>query len=429
MAPFKTYPTLVQGTVGCVFFLLFVWACTFLIVCFKRKRRVSAVVRNIFLSVLAFLLYALYQMESSLMLEVNSGFIKYVELLAETPMWMVVFLCVFFGAMLWVWTVYSHRWKENHITDASIKTAIDSLPAGICIFEETGRILLKNNTMEHVYRLLSGKFLLNGCELEKDIRGALAVASDKEKIVITLSDESTWSFVKKDLKDNDENLVEIEAYDVSEEYSKTLLLKEKREALRRLNEQLVTYNKNIISTISAQEVLNAKVKIHDEMGETLLAIKHYLTVNDSLEEKEMILGKLNRNISFLQRETETPTQGEYDLMISTAGTLGVEVAISGVLPQKEPAKHIIATGIHECFTNTFRHAGGDTLKLSIQREAGTLKAVFSNNGKQPEAEVSEKGGLSFLRSLIEQNGGNMKIVSKPEFLLIISLPMEEENGL
>lgn len=429
MNSFASFPQWAQGIVGFWSFILFVWAFSFLIIKFGVKRRMPKTIRNTLLLIVTAVLYITYQLISSRNTNRHEVIVPFADAFGQIPYFWIVVICGLFTTLLAFWTRYSREWTETHITDASIKEAIDTLPAGVCIFEETGRIYLKNAIMEKVYGLMTGKDLLNGCELEKTIRNSPAVASDKEKIVITLSDETTWSFVKKDLMDGECRLVAIEAYDVTEEYGKTLLLQERRKALQSLNEKLVTYNKNILSTISAQEILNAKVKIHDELGETLLAIRHYLTVDNSKEEKDMILQKLNRNISFLQRETELPAQDEYELMIGTAKNLGVKVVVDGELPQKEPAKHIIATGIHECFTNTLRHALGDELRLSTENDGDFLVVRFSNNGRQPENEVIEKGGLSSLRSLTEQCGGTMEIVSKPEFVLKITLPMEDEDGI
>lgn len=429
MAPFTSYPLWLQGIIGCWMFMLFVLSCTFLIVGFNRKGKLSSTIRNILLSTVTLILYCLYQLESSLRLKIKTGLKDYVIVFGNIPLLSVIGICLLFTAVLIIWSYYSGKWDEQHITNSSIKEAIDTLPAGICIFEDTGRILLKNASMEHVYRLMTGRNLLNGCELDEMIKSLPSEISNKRRSICTLSDGSTWSFVKKELNDANTTLIAIKAFDISEEYDKTLLLKERKIALSILNEQLVTYKKNCISTITAQEILNAKVKIHDEMGETLLTIRHYLTTDGSQEEKELIMQKLNRNISFLRKETDIVPQDEYELMIGTARALGVEVLIDGTLPQDEPAKHIIATGIHECFTNTLRHAKGDTLKLELDEHDGLLEAKFSNNGCRPETDVIEKGGLSSLRGLAEQNNGTMKIISSPEFMLKITLPMEENNGL
>lgn len=429
MDSFTSYPLWLQGLIGCWMFMLFVLYCTFLIIGFNKKRRISSPIRNIILFAVAIIIYFLYQAESSLRHDMHTGLVRYVILFERIPMLTVVGVCLLFTALLSIWVLYSQKWDKRHITDSSIKEAIDTLPAGICIFEDTGRILLKNASMEHVYELMTGKNLLNGCELDEMIRVLPSEVANRGRTISTLSDRSTWSFVKKELKSGKTTLISIKAFDITEEYDKTILLKERQKALSSLNEQLVTYNKNIISTISAQEILNAKVKIHDEMGETLLMIRHYLTADGTEEEKEIIQQKLSRNISFLRKETDTVHQDEYELMIGTAKALGVDVLISGTLPQTEPAKHVVATGIHECFTNTLRHAKGDTLKLDLVTRDGRLEACFSNNGNRPEAVVIEKGGLSSLRSLAEQSGGTMEIVSSPEFMIKITLPLEDNNGL
>ena len=116
-------------------------------------------------------------------------------------------------------------------------------------------------------------------------------------------------------------------------------------------------------------------------------------------------------------------------MIETAEKLGVWVRIDGELPQEEPLKHILASGIHECLTNTLRHAGGDELSLKIRREGGRVTAVFTNNGLQPTEEIQEKGGLVSLRELVEMSGGKMTVRSLPEYSITLELPGEVQDEL
>ena len=207
-------------------------------------------------------------------------------------------------------------------------------------------------------------------------------------------------------------------------------------------------------TIAAKEKLNAKIKIHDELGAGLLSIKRYLTNGASGEERYMILDRISGNIDYLKRESENESGDEYGLMLSTARELGVDVKIQGELPPDNPEKHIIATAIHECFTNTLRHADGDTLYVEIKDinnndiqyniEESTehniidgsydkkegIYAVFTNNGIQPKKEIVEKGGLLSLRKLVEEAGGTEVISINPVFSLKIFIPKEkDEHGL
>ena len=55
---------------------------------------------------------------------------------------------------------------------------------------------------------------------------------------------------------------------------------------------------------------------------------------------------------------------------------------------------------------------------------GMTIVTIENDGKPPDRDVVEGGGLSMLRRRIEYAGGSMKVVSSPVFRLIVSLPEE-----
>lgn len=54
------------------------------------------------------------------------------------------------------------RWRKNHISPISIKESADTLPAGICFYEQSGLVSLVNTEMNDLCILSTGKALLNG---------------------------------------------------------------------------------------------------------------------------------------------------------------------------------------------------------------------------------------------------------------------------
>ena len=113
----------------------------------------------------------------------------------------------------------------------------------------------------------------------------------------------------------------------------------------------------------------------------------------------------------------------------TAQTLGVAVRTKGAIPEWEPARHIIAVAVHECFTNTLRHARGDRLDVNAEKTENGLRISFTNNGIPPSGPISEKGGLAALRGLAEQAGGRMSISVDPVFRLTLELPGEVHHAV
>ena len=126
------------------------------------------------------------------------------------------------------------------------------------------------------------------------------------------------------------------------------------------------------------------------------------------------------------------SESEPDFSFATVdevGANGVTLVLDGPLPAREPFKHILATAMHECLTNTLRHAHGDTLYLTVRDREDGLTVVFTNNGTQPETPVQERGGLTALRKLTEEAGGTMEVVSQPAITVTLKLPKEVEHAL
>ena len=173
-----------------------------------------------------------------------------------------------------------------------------------------------------------------------------------------------------------------------------------------------------------KELLSARVRLHDQMGEDLLTMKRYIHAGGTDDDRRAIEGMLRRNVAFLMTGQQGAREDEYELMISTAARLGVTVAVEGSLPEAAAQKHVVAAAIHECFTNTLRHAHGDTLRVTVAEDGGMWRVTLRNNGVQPAGPVSAKGGLRSVKALAERVGGRMTIRTSPEFAVCLDLPRE-----
>ena len=106
------------------------------------------------------------------------------------------------------------------------------------------------------------------------------------------------------------------------------------------------------------------------------------------------------------------------------------VLTEGTLPSGGTAGEIAAAAVHECLTNTIRHAKGDLLHVRAEKKNGRTVLTLTNSGLKPCGPIAEKGGLGSLRRLAERAGGTMEIAYTPEFRLTVILPGEvEDDGL
>lgn len=440
MTAFDMIPHYAYAFIGCWSFFLFIgMVCLFCLGLSKvrRKKVISFHVRSILLLSGVVFIYSMLQCIQEAHSEKLDSIlvINTVRWFSKLPVILIVVVCVCLTAIEIVLMVNDIKWHKTHITDNSIKEAVDSLPAGVCVYNDRGRVILKNEIMDKLCIDMTGEIILNGINFVKSIEEYHSRTSMGEKSVNILPDGKVFIFSREEIEISNGKLTILTAFDMTEEYEKTQILFQKRKAMQELNAQLVAYNRDIVSIITSQEVLNAKVKIHDELGAGLLSIKHYLINGGRNEEKKTIIEKLNQNMEFLRRERAENKQDEYVLMFSTANALDVSIPVKGELPQDEPNKHIIATAIHECFTNTVRHAKGDLLNINViendsrdnyyDEKNQYLTVIFTNNGEQPKENIIERGGLSSLRSLVEGAGGTMRIDISNGFELRISLPKGE----
>ena len=73
-------------------------------------------------------------------------------------------------------------------------------------------------------------------------------------------------------------------------------------------------------------------------------------------------------------------------------------------------------------TNAVRYAGADELYVCFSEDSDFATVAVTNNGKLPEADITEGGGLSTLRRRVERAGGTMLVQSMPCFKLTVTVP-------
>ena len=75
----------------------------------------------------------------------------------------------------------------------------------------------------------------------------------------------------------------------------------------------------------------------------------------------------------------------------------------------------------EALTNAISHAHAKNLYMALQSDAENYTARFTNDGDAPK-EITEGGGLGSLRRKLEDEGGTMRVLTEPQFALVITLP-------
>ena len=354
------------------------------------------------------------------------------RLLRAIPLWALI------PAMLGLLALMALLWRRmlrerrDHLTPMSVKEAVDSLPVALCCFLPGGQIVLANTAMERLCQAVTGRPLRSGEVLRRALTEGTPgcrLADAEGARVLLLPDGEARALSFQELDWEGEALTAILAADVTEAWEKTRALERQKEALSELNRRLGRYNREIVDLTIQSEILAARVRLHDAMGENLLTMKRLLRRDGEETDLEALRQRLLRNISFLKDDSEGQAEDEYAVLLHSAGSLGVRIEVDGAPPEAGPARELVAKGLHECLTNLLRHAHGDLLRLELRREADGLTAVYSGNGAPPAGPVRETGGLRILRTLTERLGGTMEVAADPTLRVTLKLPKEDPNGL
>ncbi len=353
---------------------------------------------------------------------------------ATIPDWLLIglSLVIALGDVLLMRNI--HLYEKKHITSMSVKEAVDSLPSGILCYVPGVRTLLINQTMRDFCRNVTGEELISGEVFVKKLYSGELLPECKTEFVgnepvFVPPDGRAWRISEGEVPYEKASVQILLVSEITEVYQKTLELKAMWKKIEAMGTRLHKVNREIVALTTEREILNAKIKLHDELGSNLLAIKYFIRNGGAEKEKAELMESLRHSVAFLKSDRKKTERDEYELMIGTAKRIGLTVSVTWTLPDTEPHKHILAAAIHECGTNTLRHARGDRLTIEVTEDETHILAKFTNNGEQPAGEIAERGGLLFLRTLTEQAGGEMTLTSVPVFILRLKLPKEVEDAI
>lgn len=361
------------------------------------------------------------------------------EILKDVP-WIIVALVmvVIFAAEV-LCVVAVNRAGRDKLSPGSVKESLDALPDGVCFFSEEGRILLSNRRMQHISSDITGTGILNGEKLWRCIEEKSVKMEVSDGLVIFTSDSKVWNVRRSEIEAEGNKINEIVALDVTEQYELRQELEERNERLNSVNERLRIFSRDMSRLTAEKELLDAKIKVHDDLGRSLLAFRAYLTGEPSKRDRSRLLPLWRHVISVMKKET-SPSE-EWDAIEKTAESLNIKIEFTGArpvsladlpatladlpatpadLPVSGEARSAVLAAIRECLTNTARHAGGDRLFVFIKSGDDAPRGIrveITNNGKVPLTPVQEAGGLSNLRRMVERAGGIMTVESTPQFLL------------
>lgn len=336
------------------------------------------------------------------------------------------------GLLVYVVVRYicTRRRMRYSLSRESIKEGSDNLPDGICFFDSQGTVQLINRKMMAIGIMLFGREI----QTLDELRGALLCPPPSVECVdsgISLyyfPDGTVQRFMISVIADqNGEQITEVIAADVTELYAKQKELNSENARLADANKRMKWILDNMNDIVREKEILSMKIRVHDDIGHSILAAKKALIEPQDIAVIRENAARWENAVDTLYRANNMPAvQDEWETVQNRAQDLGVRIVLDTALPGDASMRHLVLLAVRECVANCVRHAGGSNVFIKVSCGEKQTECEITNDGRAPRQPVVEGGGLSGLHRRIEWEGGIMELISAPRFVLRIVLPAKEE---
>ncbi len=309
------------------------------------------------------------------------------------------------------------RIGKRSITPAAVKQCLDQMPCGVCCWRENGRVLFSNICMNRLCVSLMNTPLLNGNRFH-----------DRVSAGILTVDGRVWRFTCRDIPFDGETLHEMIASDITTEYAKTQALEQDKRELSRLKRELQEYSLSIEDTVRRQEILQAKVNIHDEMNRLMLSTVAASAEDTAALDRIVSLWEQNAVLLCMQAD-DMADQKAVTRIHELARALGMELLWHADLPPAltDEQRSLFFSAAQETVINAAKHAQAKTLEIAFAEDETGVCCVFTNDGKKPAEEVRFVGGLANLALLAGEQGASVCAEAGERFTLLLRFEKNEKN--
>ena len=356
----------------------------------------------------------------------------------------ILAVSVLTGIFQWL---FLYKKSRDMITTRSIKESIDLLPDGVCFSTDRGMPILMNSRMRQLCTEFTGEGLMDTEKFWRDLRDGnvrkgIRPLKQREAAFIDTNGQ-VWDFRRSRLSYGGEKVTEISAVNITTQYHLHKELVARYERLNDVNSRLHHFSEEVEKVTREKEILAAKIKLHDEIGRSLLILRSYLTetpeksAQTETPEKSAQTEKRDRSrllplwqyiVTSMQEGTILKEREDSLLLLKKeAADFNVDIFLEGLLPANPSVRNVIFAAVRECAGNTAKHARGDRLFITIHDTEENTEVFITNNGNAPGGSIHETGGLKNLRKMVEERGGSMQIKSSPVFVLHLCFPERGGN--
>ena len=334
-------------------------------------------------------------------------------------------ICGYLFAGIQMFGIFKHR--RNCLRENAIQESLDNLPSGIVFFDGNGMPKLMNRRMHQICMNLAGRDIQNITELEEALSKPLKeqVFFDDDLKVYGFSDGSVWKFSEKEIiTTGGDRFSQFLASEVSELYQSKVLLKRENQKLQEMAAAMKELSKNVVTLTREEETLSMKMRVHDNLGYSVLAAQRML-MRESEEDRDIFLSQWKQTLDLLNKDNESVEDEQLHRQVQDrAKFLGVKIIYTGEKIWESHIFRLLDIILLEALSNCVRHAGASELYVKFGSAEHEWGVVITDNGQKPEKNIKEGGGLSGIRKRVEQCGGTLRICSDPIFSITVKIPKE-----
>ena len=241
-----------------------------------------------------------------------------------------------------------------------IKESFDSLPIAACFFDKNGVVRLINRRMLAIANWLQKGGIQSLAEMQSALQAppASVCCLDPRLRIYRFPDGTALRFAQEQITTKaGVRYTQITAADVTELIQKQNQLKAENAKLEKTNKRLKRLLAQMPEIIREEETLAMKLRVHDDIGHSILAARRVLLQHTDLKEIRANAALWERSISVLYRSHQITARSEsLEAAKKRAEELGVRVLLAGDEPQSQHMRALSALAICECAANCVRHA-------------------------------------------------------------------------
>ena len=326
-----------------------------------------------------------------------------------------------------------------------IREAIDTYPGRLCFSMPDGRPILVNHKMNELVSALTGHTILNGESVWKELsritftNGCKKLLSrwsgqkkdeSEEQLAFSFPDGSIWRYRHDTLSDKDQSYIQLETADITELYHLSEELYETNSRLRAMYQRQKELLENIVQINREKELVTVKMRVHDELGQCLIATRNALREETISENADTLANEWQnaiRNLTNIPLETVSAEEASEAELLQVAHMIGCQINFVGERPSGRRERLLLYAAVREALTNAVRHAKASCLTVVTSPSDFGYHMELSDNGIRKPCALKEGSGLGNLRQRLEREGATLQVDCTHGVKLILDIPSGAEE--